>query len=98
MSAVRAFCIIQARRPGQLPKLPPNKKAGASVNYDQFMYHREREQHCRSLAQTATDPDVRRRHEELADLHASRAAEYDGITEISGAASSGDQSSGAALA
>ena len=38
------------------------------------VYHRERERHCRSLAELASDPDVRRRHEELADLHASRAS------------------------
>ena len=41
-------------------------------------YHREREQHCRSMAELAADPDVRRRHEELADLHASRASQFDG--------------------
>jgi hypothetical protein len=39
-------------------------------------YHREREQHCRTMAQLASDPDVRRRHEELALLHAGRAALY----------------------
>jgi hypothetical protein len=37
-------------------------------------YHRDREQQCRALAQNASDPDVRRRHEELAALHAGRAA------------------------
>ena len=41
-------------------------------------YHREREQHCRSLAELASDPDVRRRHEELAELHAGRAAQVHG--------------------
>jgi hypothetical protein len=40
-------------------------------------YHREREQHCREMAELASDPDVRRRHEELASLHAGRAATYD---------------------
>ena len=40
-------------------------------------YHREREQHCRSMAELAADPDVRRRHEELAALHASRVEQYD---------------------
>ena len=39
-------------------------------------YHREREQKCREMADGASDPDVRRRHEELADLHASAAAQY----------------------
>lgn len=38
-------------------------------------YHRQREQHCRDMAQSARDPDIRRRHEELARLHASRAAQ-----------------------
>jgi hypothetical protein len=32
------------------------------------------------MAELASDPEVRRRHEELASLHASRAAAYDGIT------------------
>lgn len=45
------------------------------MSFDQMAYHRQREQHCREMAQRATDPDVRRRHEELADLHASRAYE-----------------------
>ena len=37
-------------------------------------YHRERERHCRSMTELAKDSDVRRRHEELAELHASRAS------------------------
>lgn len=37
-------------------------------------YHRQREQECRELAETASDPEVRRRHEELANLHAGAAA------------------------
>jgi hypothetical protein len=41
-------------------------------------YHRHRERQCRGMAELASDPDVRRRHEELADLHASRAANFDG--------------------
>ena len=44
------------------------------MNLENQAYHRQCEQHCREMAQTATDPDVRRRHEELADLHASRAS------------------------
>jgi hypothetical protein len=36
-------------------------------------YHRERERHCRSMAKSAVDAEVRRRHEELANLHAARA-------------------------
>ena len=38
-------------------------------------YHREREQHCSSMAELAA---VRRRPEELADLHASCREQYDG--------------------
>jgi hypothetical protein len=45
------------------------------MGFDPMAYHRQREQHCREMAESATDPDVRRRHEELADLHASRAYE-----------------------
>ena len=37
-------------------------------------YHREREQQCRSMAETASNLIVRRRHEELADLHACKIA------------------------
>ena len=48
---------------------------GANVmSNDDHIYHREREQHCRLMAELASDPDVRRRHEELAKLHAGRAA------------------------
>jgi hypothetical protein len=43
------------------------------------IYHQEREQHCRAMAQSASDPEVRRRHEELASLHADRAALYGGL-------------------
>ena len=43
------------------------------MSFDQMAYHRQREKHCRELAKTASDPDVRRRHEELAALHVSRA-------------------------
>jgi hypothetical protein len=41
-------------------------------------YHRQREQQCRMLAERATDPDIRRRHEELAQLHARRAQGLNG--------------------
>jgi len=43
-----------------------------AMSEEDLAYHRQREQHCRELAQTASDPEVRRRHEELARLHASR--------------------------
>lgn len=42
------------------------------MTFDQMAYHRQRERHCRDMAESAIDPDVRRRHEELAQLHASR--------------------------
>ena len=45
------------------------------MSFEQTAYHRQRERHCREMAETAIDPDIRRRHEELADLHASRASE-----------------------
>jgi hypothetical protein len=44
------------------------------VSEDDLDFHRERERHCRELAQSAGDPDVARLHEELADMHASEAA------------------------
>ncbi|HEX8839609.1 MAG TPA: hypothetical protein VF750_03975 [Sphingomicrobium sp.] len=43
---------------------------------ENHIYHRQREEHCRTMAKLASDPEVRRRHETLADLHASRAAIY----------------------
>ena len=45
------------------------------MSYQEHEYHRERERHCRSMAKLADDPDVRRRHEQLAELHAIRAAQ-----------------------
>ena len=44
------------------------------MSYEVHDYHRERERHCRSMAQHASDPEIRRLHEQLANLHASRAA------------------------
>lgn len=46
------------------------------MSYDDLAYHRQREQQCREMAEGASDPEVRRRHEELADMHAGRASEY----------------------
>jgi hypothetical protein len=46
------------------------------MSHEHHIYHREREQHCREMAELASDPEVRRRHEELASLHAGRAAMY----------------------
>ena len=59
-----------------------------SMNYDDHIYHREREQKCRELAQAASDPDVRRRHQELAELHAGRAALYGNVAAQAGSRSS----------
>lgn len=56
------------------------------MSYNDHLYHRERERHCRDLAQLATDPDIRRRHEHLAELHASRAAMFDSSSGRSAAA------------
>lgn len=47
-------------------------------------YHRERERHCREMAELASDPEVRRLHEELASLHAGRAATHDGAGDFTG--------------
>jgi hypothetical protein len=52
------------------------------MGFDDPGYHREREQQCRTLAARATDPDVRRRHEELAELHAGRAAQQESLAAI----------------
>ena len=41
-----------------------------------YLYHSERERHCRSMAELASDAEVRSRHEALADLHAERAAQF----------------------
>jgi hypothetical protein len=49
------------------------------MSNEDHVYHRERERHCRSMTALANDPDVRRRHEALASLHAGRAALYDGV-------------------
>lgn len=54
------------------------------MSAEDFSYHNERAQKCRQLAEAASDPDVRRRHEELADLHASRAAEFTGYASQGG--------------
>jgi len=46
------------------------------MSYENHLYHSQRARRCRDMAQLAADPDVRRRHEELASLHADRAAMY----------------------
>lgn len=40
-----------------------------------YVYHSQRALQCREWAERAADTDVRRRHLELAELHARRAAE-----------------------
>ena len=44
------------------------------MSEEDLTFHRLREQNCREMAEHATDPEVRRRHEELAKLHAQLAA------------------------
>jgi hypothetical protein len=51
------------------------------MSHDDYIYHRQREQQCRELAELAADPDVSRRHRELAELHASQAALFTGSAE-----------------
>ena len=41
--------------------------------YDEQSYHRQRAEQCRNQAETASDPEVRKRHQQLAQLHAGRA-------------------------
>jgi hypothetical protein len=47
-------------------------------------YHRSREEQCRQLADQASSPDIRRRHEELAALHAEHASRYIAVADPSG--------------
>ncbi|MGZ2412879.1 hypothetical protein ACUXST_002321 [Sphingomonas sp. F9_3S_D5_B_2] len=42
------------------------------MSYEDQVYHRLRAEQCRSMSEHASDPEVRRRHEELARLHAGR--------------------------
>ena len=56
------------------------------MSYDEQIYHRQRAEQCRTLAEQAADAEVRRRHQQLAQLHAglamsgSMAESGDGIT------------------
>lgn len=43
------------------------------MGYDEQIYHRQRAEQCRVQAELASDPEVRKRHKELAQLHAGRA-------------------------
>ena len=49
------------------------------MSYEDHLYHREREQQCRKMAKLAHTAEIRRRHEELALLHADRASRYGGF-------------------
>ena len=40
---------------------------------DSKTYHRLRAEQCRAMAESAADPDVRRRHRQLAELHSGAA-------------------------
>jgi hypothetical protein len=51
---------------------------GPGMSHEDHLYHARRERHCRSMAKLAADPEVRRRHEELAELHAGRASKASG--------------------
>jgi hypothetical protein len=42
------------------------------MSEDDLTYHRSRAEHCRQLAQLARDPEVRKRHQQLAELHSGR--------------------------
>jgi hypothetical protein len=47
------------------------------MGYEDRQYHRQREEQCRMMAELARNPDIRRRHEGLAGLHAARAPRGD---------------------
>jgi hypothetical protein len=55
-------------------ELPPLWLLELAMSEEDLAFHREREQSCRELAEHATDPEVRKCHEELARLHAELAA------------------------
>jgi len=61
------------------------------MGFDDHNYHRDRERHCRTMANLASDPKVRRRHEELADLHAGRAEMANSILKMLASAPSSDE-------
>jgi hypothetical protein len=62
----------------QRPSCPLESWSPAIMS-DNMVYHRYREQECREMAEHATDPKVRRRHEQLAKLHAHKALEREGL-------------------
>ena len=50
------------------------------MGYEDQVYHRQRAEQCRSMAELASDAEMRRRHELLARLHAGRVVFADGVT------------------
>ena len=53
------------------------------MSYQDEMYHSQRAEQCRVQAELANDPDVRRRHEELAELHSRRAENTGDVSDSS---------------
>lgn len=47
------------------------------MSHEDQAYHRQRAEECRGMAELASDPEVRRRHQQLAQLHASRTVSSD---------------------
>lgn len=56
-----------------LSPLMSSRKGHGAVRTEDQIYHRDRARQCRAMAVRAADPEVRRRHEELAELHARQA-------------------------
>ena len=51
------------------------------MRYDEQIYHRQRAEQCRTMAELASDAEVRRRHQQLARLHAGRAIDASAMGE-----------------
>jgi len=52
------------------------------MSNDDREYHLHREQQCRAMAVRATNPEIRRRHEGLAQLHADRAKGLNAVSSV----------------
>jgi hypothetical protein len=50
--------------------------------YEDQIYHRQRAEQCRTMAELASDLEVRRRHRQLARLHAGRAIDANATAEV----------------
>ena len=57
--------------------------SGLGMSNDDRQYHLHREQQCRAMAARAMSTEIRRRHEELAQLHADRAKGLNGAPNAS---------------